>query len=313
MSSLWRAAAAALLLTAPAAFGDDVEMLNGSRVSGKILKETPESILVRVGEELPLEMTFARDRVHAITVDSVRRVITSKAEDAPDPTPAAPVPRAATPTASRPVSAPPATAARAVPPTTARPIPATPSPAAGDPVGSIKDLVKSGDMKKAQAAVDAAAGGNYQAMGDRLRDAGVPEMAQYCYLQAMVRDGFPNKRPAARTARQSLVRLFSGAYAPDLAKVADGDYRSACPGYLGLVGVTVTVKDRRIANVSVQSKDDRPKTALQDIPKAIVAQQSIKGVNAVTGATITSHAILCATAAALKSGEKASNAAPTAP
>lgn len=102
------------------------------------------------------------------------------------------------------------------------------------------------------------------------------------------------------------LKMLSGPYAPDLQKVADGDYRGVCPGYLDLdlVRVTATVKDRKITNVAVRSKDDRPLASLQVIPKAVVDKQNIMDVNAVTGATITSHAVLCATAAALKAAEK---------
>lgn len=111
-------------------------------------------------------------------------------------------------------------------------------------------------------------------------------------------------RAAAYTARNSLVSLFQGSLHPNLAKIADGAYAGSCFGYLGPNRVTVTVKDHRIADVSVQSRDDRPMTSLQAIPKAIVSKQGIRGVDAVTGATITSQAIMAAAGAALKDAEK---------
>lgn len=179
----------------------------------------------------------------------------------------------------------------------------TPAPnTGGDIVAQVNDALKAGDMRKAQSLIDAA--GNYQATGDKLRAAEIYGMAQYCYLQAMTKDGFPNKRPAARKARQTLVKMLAGPYAPDLTKIPDGDYKGACPGYLDLVRVTVSVKDHQITKVYAQAKDDRPRGAIETIPKAIVDKQGLKDVNAVTGATISSHAVMCATAAALKNAEK---------
>jgi uncharacterized protein with FMN-binding domain len=68
--------------------------------------------------------------------------------------------------------------------------------------------------------------------------------------------------------------------------------------------VTVTVKNRVITDVRVRSPDNRPLTALQDIPKRIVDAQGIRGVDAITGATITSHAIMAGAATALKDAER---------
>lgn len=178
------------------------------------------------------------------------------------------------------------------------------APAADRVVAQVRDALDAGDMKKARSIVDAAATGNYVAIGDRMRSAQLFTMAEYCYFQAMTRDGFPNKRPTARKARLTLVKMLAGPYAPDLTKIADGDYKGACPGYLDLVRATVSVKDGRITNVAVQSRDDRPRNAADAVPKAIVAKQGLKGVDVVTGATITSEAVMCAAATALKAAEK---------
>ncbi|NLS97778.1 MAG: FMN-binding protein [Planctomycetaceae bacterium] len=44
--------------------------------------------------------------------------------------------------------------------------------------------------------------------------------------------------------------------------------------------------------------------AITDIPRQIIANQSIEGVDAVTGATVTSRAIVNATAKALAGGNR---------
>jgi len=45
-------------------------------------------------------------------------------------------------------------------------------------------------------------------------------------------------------------------------------------------------------------------SALKDIPQQIVTRQSVEGIDAVSGATVTSQAIVNATAKALASGAR---------
>ena len=168
----------------------------------------------------------------------------------------------------------------------------------------IKQQTAAGGLGKAQALVDdmAKAEGGYQAFGDNLKNAGLYPLSRYCYTRA-IGDGLADRGLSYR-ARKSLVLLFQGPYQPDLAKVADGSYTEECVGYLGPNKVTVTVKDHAITDVAVQCPDNRTLTSLDVIPKEIVGKQGIKGVDAVTGATITSHAIMAGAAAALKDAEK---------
>ncbi|HPY50061.1 MAG TPA: FMN-binding protein [Sedimentisphaerales bacterium] len=68
----------------------------------------------------------------------------------------------------------------------------------------------------------------------------------------------------------------------------------------------MTVKDGRIQSVRVTSHEEKQfYSALTDTPNQIIAKQGVKGVDAVTGATMTSEAILNATAKALAEGMKA--------
>ena len=121
-------------------------------------------------------------------------------------------------------------------------------------------------------------------------------------------------RPAGRTAERTKrnhqraraniegITIFDTL---DLAKVADGSYRSDSPGYAGQLHVEVTVRGGRIQAVRVtQHKEKQFYSAINDTPEQIIAKQGVKGVDAVTGATITSEAIINATAKALAQGLK---------
>lgn len=181
---------------------------------------------------------------------------------------------------------------------------AEPKPVITTDYGPLKACVEAGDLAKGRTMVEqmVKAEGGYQAFGDKLRLSGIHPLAQYCYVKA-IGDG-KSPRAASYTARRSLVVMYQGAWRPDLTKVPDGVYKGECVGYLGPNIVTVTVKDHRITDVSVQSPDNRPLNSLQKTPQDIVAKQGIKGVDAVTGATITSDAVMAGACMALKEAQK---------
>jgi len=100
-------------------------------------------------------------------------------------------------------------------------------------------------------------------------------------------------------ARESLeaIRLMEMA---DVRKVADGNYAAKSPAYAGPLHVEVAVRDSRIESVRVtQHQEKQFYSAMTDTPRQIVKKQGVKGVDAFSGATITSEAIINATAKAL--------------
>ena len=150
----------------------------------------------------------------------------------------------------------------------------------------------------------------FLAAGDRYAQAGIWQAAAYCYEQTL-NDRTGDQQEATgwsgRTnrARSSLVRLFRDIAPPDLSRVPDGTYRAACRGFVDLVGVAVRVRGGRIEDVQiVATKENRPRTALDDMPARIVRQQGLAGADTVSGATITSNAVLGAVGKALKLAEK---------
>ena len=92
-------------------------------------------------------------------------------------------------------------------------------------------------------------------------------------------------------------------YTLDPKQAKDGTYTSSSIGYEAEVKVEVVVKNGRIEDVRVvQHREKQFYSSITDTPKKIITRQSFKDVDATTGATITSEAIINATAKALAGG-----------
>jgi len=97
----------------------------------------------------------------------------------------------------------------------------------------------------------------------------------------------PVTPPAAKSAGKTVLR--------------DGVYPGQADGHVDTVKLNVTVREGRITSVQItQHHEDRPRTALEEMPRRILHAQSCQGVDTVTGATATSRAILQAAEAALQ-------------
>lgn len=86
----------------------------------------------------------------------------------------------------------------------------------------------------------------------------------------------------------------------DLKRIPDGTYKSNSIGYEGPIHVEVTVKSGRIEDVRVT--DHREKqfySSITDTIRQVKEKQGVKGIDAASGATMTSEAIINATAKAL--------------
>ena len=94
------------------------------------------------------------------------------------------------------------------------------------------------------------------------------------------------------------------------AKYTDGTYTGTAAGRNGDVVVSVTVTNGKIASVDIVQHEETAglsDAAIKDVPAAIVKKNSTK-VDAVSGATVTSKAIMAAVDAALaNAGGKASS------
>jgi len=178
---------------------------------------------------------------------------------------------------------------------------------------TIKLLADMGETTRALRIAEAAGRGPYPDMaylyaGDACRIDGQYQQAIGYYQKVL-------DVPATGRAKQRIERNQQRARANvegikifdmlDLDRVADGTYRAASPGYADQVHVEVTVRSGRIESVRVTGhKEKQYYTALTDTPRKIIDKQGVKGVDATTSATITSEAIINATAKALAGGLK---------
>lgn len=178
-------------------------------------------------------------------------------------------------------------------------------------VSTIKLLADMGDTTKALQLCDALARQGYpdtayMHAGDASRVAGQYQQALQYYQKVLdvPATGQQQKRiekfQARARASMDAIKLFE---LTDVSRVRDGSYDASSLGYEGQVGVNVVVRSGRIESVRVtQHREKQFYSALTDTPAKIIAKQGVKGVDATTNATITSEAIINATAKALASG-----------
>lgn len=143
----------------------------------------------------------------------------------------------------------------------------------------------------------------YLAAGDACRTAGrLPQaVAYYDKVLALAATGQAKGRiernQKRAQANREAIRLFQ---LSDVKQAPDGTYMAESLGYEGMVKVEVVVAGGRLESVRVV--DHREKqfySALTDTPAKLIARQGVQGVDATSGATITSEAIINSTAKAL--------------
>lgn len=107
-----------------------------------------------------------------------------------------------------------------------------------------------------------------------------------------------------RRARDSLaaIRLFERA---DVNRVPDGRYEASSMAYAGPLHVAVQVQGGRIQTIEITRHEEKQfYSALTDTTAKIIQRQSVQGVDATSCATLTSEAIINATAKALASAAR---------
>lgn len=145
----------------------------------------------------------------------------------------------------------------------------------------------------------------YIMAGDIHRRYGNVSEAIRCYERVVsLSSGNKNMDRSRKRAQASLdaTKLFDGL---NLSKVPDGQYVADSLGYVGPVQVTVTVRNGRIEKAEVTDHHEKQfYSSISETTGQIVAKQSVKGIDTTAGATITSEAIINATAKALNKGMK---------
>jgi uncharacterized protein with FMN-binding domain len=173
---------------------------------------------------------------------------------------------------------------------------------------SVQKVKLLGDMGETSAAVQMAdtlyRSGQQEAMlaaGDALRLAKNYDESIKCYQRILTGPGHKNKDYEKRykgRAQDSIdaIRLFEQF---DLAAIKSGTYSGSSVGYNGPIRIEVTVKDSKIKSVKVLSHREKQfYSAISDTTGQIVRKQDVRGIDGTTSATITSQAIVNATAKA---------------
>ncbi|MCA9062506.1 MAG: FMN-binding protein [Planctomycetaceae bacterium] len=143
--------------------------------------------------------------------------------------------------------------------------------------------------------------------GDACRMAGRMQEAEYYYTLALEAAG--NAKDADKPHRQrDKARAQASLDAVDFLRltptdVKDGTYTAVSRGYEGDVKVEAVVAEKRLVSVRVtEHREKQFYSSITDTPARILARQSVAGIDATTGATITSEAIINATAKAMSKG-----------
>lgn len=135
--------------------------------------------------------------------------------------------------------------------------------------------------------------------GDAYRMAGRYDEAIEVYRKVLAVVPANNNGKLRGRAQASIdaIQLFEKS---DVTRVPDGKYTAQSLGYEGQIVVEVTVAAKRIAAVRIVRHGEKQfYSALVDTPQRIIAKQSVKGVDTTSDATLTSEAIINATAKAL--------------
>lgn len=148
----------------------------------------------------------------------------------------------------------------------------------------------------------------YLAAGDACRTAGKYNLAIKYYEKVLTvpsegdKKAFTDKNKERARNSIEAIKLFDNL---DLSRISDGVYRSSSMGYNAEIFIEVEVKDGKIESVRVtRHREKQFYSAIKDTTRQIIDKQSVKDIDATTSATITSDAIINATARALASGMK---------
>jgi uncharacterized protein with FMN-binding domain len=148
----------------------------------------------------------------------------------------------------------------------------------------------------------------YVAAGNACRQAAMYKKALAYYqlaLQAPLPGRKNNDFTRARQQAQEAIDTIKLFEMLDLSVVRDGVYSASSTAFNGALHVDVKIANGRIESVRVtRHREKQFHTALEETPKQIVEKQTVRGLDAVTGATITSEAVISATASALANAMK---------
>lgn len=142
----------------------------------------------------------------------------------------------------------------------------------------------------------------YLMIGDAYRVVGDYDKAEQAYTAAFAasNNGKDQRLNGRAVAGLEAIKYGKGL---DVKRVADGIYKASNKGYEDQVHIEVRVATGRIEELRVtQHREKQFYSSIEDTPQKIIERQGIQGVDTTSGATITSEAIIAATAKALSGG-----------
>ncbi len=176
---------------------------------------------------------------------------------------------------------------------------------------NIKLYAELGDLPTALKLAETYSRGNphmaYLTAGDACRSAAKFPQAVTYYEKVIAAPLPANKGRAEGTIKRAqanldAVQLFE---LSDPGKVPDGSYEAESLGYEAMVRIQVAVRSGKISSVKVtQHREKQYYSSISDTTAKIISKNGVKGVDATSGATITSEAIINATAKALSAAAK---------
>jgi len=149
---------------------------------------------------------------------------------------------------------------------------------------------------------DVQRGRQFLTTGDRLRGRKDWEKARKAYEEALKAFQAGNAQKFIMAANQ-MISLCDTMPTLNLAKMKDGSYQGTERGYVDDITVEITVKGGKISAMKIVSqRENRALRSLETVPQQIVSRKT-PSVDAYSGATITSYAVMSASAKALQQAQ----------
>jgi len=143
----------------------------------------------------------------------------------------------------------------------------------------------------------------YFALGNAYRQAGAYKQALICYQKVLSSSSKERRKKLLQSSAKENIAAIKAFELMNLKKIKDGIYQGSAMGYSGNISLEVHVKANRIENIKIISHREKQfYSAFDDSIRQIKQKQTLKGIDATTGATITAEAVKNASAKALLSG-----------
>ncbi len=162
-----------------------------------------------------------------------------------------------------------------------------------------------GDLQQALSIAEASLRGRnpdriHLAAGNACRQYGLYTQALAFYRQALAVARHIGDRDLSVKRAQANIEAIVLFETLDISRAPDGTYEDQSMGFQGQIRVAVTMRDGRIGSVEIRQHNEKQfYNAFTETIDQIVGKQGVRGIDATTGATVTSSAVMNATAKAL--------------